>query len=426
LAAPGDAVGQRSVDDVHAESFAAAWRIIYTTHPDTSFNGVNWVALGDSLRPRATGVSRDSVRTLIRAMLARLNQSHFALIPREDADPPTPATGSATVGLDVRLLGSEVVVTAVDPGGPADLAGVRPGWVLVAVDTILADALLGQLRQRQSRYSLAVRVWGAVRSHLQGREGDTVRLRFRDQADQVVELVLTRRQDDSLPVKFGDLPTFYARFGDQLVHRGVTRAGVIWFNTWMAPLLARLDSAVEAYRDAHGIVLDLRGNQGGLGAMVSGVAGHFTPQADTLGSLRTRTAELFFISNPRTVSPDGRRVQPFQGPVAILLDELSGSASEVFAGGLQALGRARVFGQTSLGAVLPAVWHRLPNGDVLYHAIGDFRTARGVLLEGRGVIPDEPVQLSRAALLADRDPVLEAALDWIARAHSGRLEGGLP
>ena len=56
---------------------------------------------------------------------------------------------------------------------------------------------------------------------------------------------------------------------------------------------------------------------------------------------------------------------PFAWPVAVLTDELSASASEVFTGGMRALHRVRVFGDTSLGAVLPAVWDKLPNGDVL-------------------------------------------------------------
>jgi carboxyl-terminal processing protease len=86
----------------------------------------------------------------------------------------------------------------------------------------------------------------------------------------------------------------------------------------------------------------------------------------------------------------------------------------MFAGGMQAVGRVRVFGDTTMGAVLPASMDRLPNGDVLYHAFGEFETSSGVYLEGRGVYPDEPIALTREALLAGRDDVLLAALRWIA------------
>ena len=60
---------------------------------------------------------------------------------------------------------------------------------------------------------------------------------------------------------------------------------------------------------------------------------------------------------------------------------------------------------------------RLPNGDVLYHAVADFIAPDGTRLEGRGVIPDEDVPLTRAALLSGRDPQMDAALAWIARAR---------
>src|SRR4029450_6645469 len=150
-------------------------------------------------------------------------------------------------------------------------------------------------------------------------------------------------------------------------------------------------------------------------AMIMGIAGYFTPNRDTLGLMKTKamTEPLKFNANPRLVNADGQRVEPYAGPVAILVDGLTGSASECFAGGMQSLGRARVFGQTSMGRALPALFDRLPNGDVLLHAWGDFVTGTGVRIEGRGVVPDVPVALTRASLLDGRDATLEAALAWI-------------
>jgi carboxyl-terminal processing protease len=159
--------------------------------------------------------------------------------------------------------------------------------------------------------------------------------------------------------------------------------------------------------------------------MVGGVAGHFLARRDTLGSNQTRTSRLVFVANPRAATSDGRSVTPFAGPVAVLQDELSGSASEIFAAGMRAIGRVRVFGATSIGGVLPASWDRLPNGDVLYHAIGEFITPDGQRLEGVGVVPDEPVTVTRADLLAGRDPVLNAAMRWIA-GEKGRRTGATP
>ena len=68
-----------------------------------------------------------------------------------------------------------------------------------------------------------------------------------------------------------------------------------------------------------------------------------------------------------------------------------------------------------MGQALPALFERLPNGDVLVHAYGDFVTDTGVRLEGRGVVPDEEVPLLRSDLLAGRDATLERALAWMDR-----------
>ena len=101
--------------------------------------------------------------------------------------------------------------------------------------------------------------------------------------------------------------------------------------------------------------------------------------------------------------------------MAILVDAGSYSASEIFSGGMQAIGRARIFGTQTAGGALPAVLERLPGGDVLQYAIGDFVTATGQRIEGRGVVPDRVVEPAREDLLAGRDPILDAALDWIAK-----------
>jgi carboxyl-terminal processing protease len=414
---------------VGLETFDAAWRIVYQTHFDTTFNGVDWARLRDSLRPlaeRAPGTAR--LRELIFDMLGRLGQSHFTLIPRERADTlPDGRGGGArgTTGVDVRLLEGRVVVTRVDSGSSAALAGVRPGWALLVLGADTVAPLLERLRARLDRappggQRLETVVWAAATARLAAPPDSAIDVVFLDGADRPVPLRLAGRPERGDPVRFGNLPTIYTRLEHARVALpGDGCAGIIRFSGWLAPLMRRLDEAVDADRDCTGMVLDLRGNTGGMGAMIGGVAGHFLDRRDTLGLLRTRQTTLAFAANPRRVTADARSVRPFAGPLAILVDEGSASASEVFAGGMQALGRARVFGRTSMGAVLGASWDRLPNGDVLYHAFGEFTTPDGRRLEGRGVVPDDSVTATRADLLAGRDPVVDAALRWIAARPTG-------
>ena len=220
--------------------------------------------------------------------------------------------------------------------------------------------------------------------------------------------------ESSQPATVGNLPTMYVRV-DQEERRTLrgAKVGVIRFNVWMPAVDPQFQQAIDRYRSASGIVIDLRGNPGGLAAMIMGISGHFLTERKPLGTMKTRDAELRFAANPRLVNGAGQRVEPYAGPVAILVDAMTGSASECFAGGMQAVKRARVFGQTSMGQALPAFFDKLPNGDILIHATGDFVTADGTRLEGRGVVPDEMVPLVRSDLLAGKDRTLDAALTWI-------------
>jgi carboxyl-terminal processing protease len=125
-----------------------------------------------------------------------------------------------------------------------------------------------------------------------------------------------------------------------------------------------------------------------------------------------RDAQLNFAVNPRLPS--------FDGPVAILVDACSASTSEIFAGGLQDLHRARIFGTRSAAAALPSVIERLPNGDGFQYAVGNYISEGGKPLEGEGVKPDAEVKLTRASLLGGRDAVVDAALDWIEKDRTGK------
>ena len=413
--------------DSNLATFDAAARIVERTHFDTTFNGVNWTALRDSLRPFAMGVSRDSVRALIRGMLARLGQSHFALFPSDVAETSGEESvrEEGTVGMDLGLVEGRITVQEVEPGGAANVSGIRPGWIVMAVEDVKMDSMVERLRGRPAHYSLTLRAVRSASTRLLGPVGSAVTVHLLDEKDRPVTKRLVRREDTGPPVKFGYFPTFFARFHAQEVQESGVRAGVVWFSNWLVPLVRQVDSAIDAYRGLDGMVLDLRRNSGGIAAMVGGVAGHFTPRHDTLGINQTRTSRLVFVANPRKAMSDGRSVTPYEGPVAVLLDELSGSASEIFAAGMRDIKRVRVFGATSIGGVLPASWDRLPNGDVLYHAIGEFITPSGERLEGIGVVPDEPVTVTRADLLAGRDPVINAAMRWIA-GEKGRRTGATP
>jgi carboxyl-terminal processing protease len=100
-------------------------------------------------------------------------------------------------------------------------------------------------------------------------------------------------------------------------------------------------------------------------------------------------------------------------PVALLIDEGSGSTSEIMAQGLRDAGRVRLFGRTTAGAALPSIIIELPSGDMLQYAISDYISASGHRMEGVGVQPDERIPVDSALIRKYGDPVLHRARNWL-------------
>jgi carboxyl-terminal processing protease len=415
LAAAAAAAAAQDWHDPFVASFDAAWQTVDETFVDPTFGGLDWPAVRTELRPRVqTAASPEAARAVISEMLARLRRSHYSLLTGgADALP-----GEAIVPIDVRVLDGDVVITRVVGGTAADRAVIAPGARILGVDDERASTWVSQANGADAR-SRALDVWRRATRALHGVAGSIARVRVRLPDGREAEAGVARVEPAGERVRLGNLPPLdVAVDARDATTPGRRRAGVIAFNLWMASAAAGIDQAVDRFRDRAGLVIDLRGNPGGLVLMISGVAGHVLADPVVLGEMRTRTNTLTLRANPRLSTADGRRVAPFAGPVAILVDELTASASECFAGALQGLGRARVFGAQTMGQALPASTRTLPSGDVLLYAIGDFVTASGRRLEGEGVVPDEPIRLSVEGLAGGGDPALEAALRWIDRQTS--------
>jgi carboxyl-terminal processing protease len=315
---------------------------------------------------------------------------------------PAVVEGVGDPGLTIRVIEGRPTITSVRRGSSAERMGLVPGLVVTHVGgRSLEQPPAGPRALRPVEERFAVRRTALRR--LQGPPGTKVGVRYLDRDDRPTQVILERDAPRGPARQFGHLPPLYpeARVFE------LERVGVIAFNIFLFdPLLPEIQRAVDRFRDAgvKGLILDLRGNPGGLGAMAIPVASEVVSERTVLGTLHFRTFPQTYVAQPSL----GR--VPFTGPLVILTDEGTASAAEILAAGLQESGRARVVGDTTLGAVLPSVVEALPGGAVMQYVVADFRTPKGVLLEGRGVQPDQRVVETRSALRAGRDPVLDAGL----------------
>ena len=399
-------VGQQNSANV--ESFEQVWRTVRDRHPDPGLNGLNWQAIHDEVRPKIEAAkSMDEVRGILNEMLARLGASHYSVIPGELYKPleDSPATdGDATTGVSVAVVDGKAVVGSVEAGSPAEKAGIQPGMALDRINgEKVSDVLEGaEASGDQETKRLARR---SVSRKLNGAATEKVGIDVVDSQGKAKHVELDRVEPKGKRVTFGNLPEQRIYFESRKLPGGT---GYIHFNEFLDPvsIMPRFEAAVKEFQKAPGIVLDLRGNPGGIGIMAMGIAGFFvSEEGKKLGEMKMRDMTLKFVIYPRP--------EVYEGPLAIVVDGSSASTSEILAQGLQDLGRARIFGTRTAGAALPSDIVRLPNGDGFQYAQASYTSAKGRVLEGSGVEPDEVVQETREDLRDGKDPALEAAEKWI-------------
>jgi carboxyl-terminal processing protease len=399
--------------EVRQETFDIVWRTVKDKHFDPTHGGVDWDKVREQYAPRAATAKTDSeFYGVLRQMLGELQQSHFNIIPPEaviDDTSNEPKAGG--IGIDLRLVDGQPVITRVEPGSSAASAGLRPGFIIKRIDDTNAEQVIALFaKSKESEGLRTLRITRTLMARIGGAPETTVRIAYLDERDQPREATITRqRLKGEMSQRLGNFPPQYTEFEAKRLAGGV---GYIRFNVFVMILMDRIKTAIRGMSDAPGIILDLRGNPGGVGGMSSGIAGVLKSEQGSLGTMRMRAGYQNFAIFPQA--------NPYLGPVVILTDGGSASTSEIFAGGMQELGRAVVVGELTAGAALPSIFQKLPTGALFQYAVADFRTPKGTLIEGRGVAPDIEVRLTRRVLLEGRDPQLEAAIEQITKQSKQR------
>lgn len=399
------------------QSFDKVWETVKVSHFDPTLGGVDWDAAKAKYRAQVEhATSMTTARRAISDLLGELKHSHTGIIPSDAYTETAAAKGGSKepaatgdAGLSFRVIGDAAVVSKVRAGSPGEAAGIKTGWALVsAAGSPIAPTIKKiseAIAPNNEREFLLAR---SVESKVDGKLGEVVKLTFEDGTGALVEKSVTLAAPAGKIVSMLNLPPIPVDFESRMIPDGKGGSvGYIWFSIFLDPgsLSPKINDAMRSFKDCRGVIIDVRGNPGGIGAMSMGIAGWFVTEPKALGEMIMRGSTLKFIANPRAVT--------FDGPLAILIDGCSVSTSEIMAGGLKDIGRARLFGVRTAGAALPSAIEPLPNGDALQYVIANYISAGGKALEGDGVSPDENVPLDRAELLKGHDNQLDAALKWI-------------
>lgn len=282
----------------------------------------------------------------IKAMLKELDPHTTYLNPKELSQMREGLDGGFEgIGVSFRMLNDTIVVIHPVTEGPSYRAGIEPGDLILSCnDSILAGKKLSN---------------DGIKELLRGPRGSIARLGIMREGETEIRYIDVRR--DKIPVYSAQ--TYY------MVNETI---GYIYVERFAQSTAAEVESAIEALQ-AQGmedLIIDLQGNGGGyLNAAVD-------------------MASLFIEHNQMVVYTEGRADvrkdyktrnygQLFKGKLAVLMDEQSASASEIFAGCIQDYDRGVIIGRRSFGKGLVQRPIELPNGGLIRLTMSHYFTPSG-------------------------------------------------
>jgi carboxyl-terminal processing protease len=386
----GFAIGDNSGDD----SFTASPD---TSGPEISGDG-RWDVLSeiesvleeDFVNPDAI-TSEGIEKGAVDGIIASLGDPHTVYISPEDYQNGVDIISGSFEGIGANVdqdpTTGEITIVTPFRGSPAEKAGILPGDVILAVD--------GESTEGWSVQDAVERIRGA--------EGSEVTLSVRHSNRETEDVTITRGTIV--------IPTVFAHDVQDADGNAVSDLAYVEIQQFTDQTVNDLRAELERIKEAgyKGLILDLRRNPGGgLDATVS-VADMFLDGGTVLTQVDREGNRTEFDAK------DGGEATEI--PIVVLVSNGSASGSEVLAGALRDHGRAKLVGAQTFGKGSVNHLRELSNGGALYVTIARWLTPNGTLIEGVGLTPDVPVELSPEELSNELQsgygPQMAAAIDLL-------------
>lgn len=275
--------------------------------------------------------------------------------------------------------GGDVILEPI-PGNPAERAGIQFGDVLVAVDDVLItpDMLVSDVAEM-----------------IRGEKGTKVVLTvIHPDSSEPVDISIER--DDIL------IPSVSYRMLD-----AETPIGYIQLSRFSGESGNEVREALEELlnKGAVGLVLDLRGNGGGLLSAAVDVADHFLDEKVVVRQESRREGERIEETRDATLAPET--------PLVVLVDGGTASASEILAGALQDHDRAVLVGQRTFGKGSVQLVFDLSDGSSVHVTSARWFTPDGHQIDQEGLTPTIGVEITQEDIDNNRDVALNRAIEYL-------------
>ena len=321
----------------------------------------------------------------INGAIASLNDPHSVYIDRETFHLSSESISGQFegIGATVDQQSEGIFITGTFRGSPAEAAGIRSGDLILAVNGESTEGWPVQLAVARIRGPAGTDVVLTVRHRTGQEEEITVK-----RGVIVIPSVQAIQVEDAAGIAVEDLAYIaISQFTEN------TRA----------ELVAVLEGVQSAQVD--GLIIDLRGNPGGLLSATVEVTGEFLDGGVVLTEVNRNGDEQAFN--------DQAGGGALEIPLVILVNGGSASGSEVFAAALRDYGRAVIVGEQTLGKGTVSIPRHLSDGSVLYVSTARWLTPDRDLIEGIGLIPDFIIEPSDIDFEQRRDVQLFAAINYL-------------
>ncbi len=364
------------------ELFLNSWNIIKNNYYNNDLNKQNWTRWKKRYAHQIK--SEEDAAVAINSMLASLDDSYSKFMTKEEFSLQNSAINSKLygIGINIASISGKIYIINVLENAPAYNSGIRAGDILIKVDDEDVNG--------ESVYHVARLIRGNL--------NESISLEVLRGTEKFTKTV----KREEIKIK-----TIEAKKLDDI--------GYIRISSFIGADTAKeFIIALNRLKDSKALILDLRGNSGGLFQNAIAISSLFMKNGTTIVNVIARQGK----KNVYNVENDGFI---YSSPLVVLIDENSASASEILSSALHDNSRATLVGTRTYGKGLVQKVFSLPNQAGMNLTIAKYITPKGIDINKKGIAPDYTVKFSHMDFINNVDPQLIFAKQYLEKELSGKL-----